>query len=145
MPRPRLSRVVLIMMFITFAGSWLTLWPVTYGLGATKRLTARTGVLVGRVLLGPMTPVQQADQPPAVAPADAFTTRFAVVRRVAGGPVVVKARLKGDGTYRLRLAPGTYIVDIEPGGFEKGKGPQTVTITRGATTSADFDLDTGIR
>ncbi len=142
---PRLPRLFAAMFVITFVGSWLTLWPITYGLGATHKLSARTGVLTGHVLIGPLTPVQKADEPPAAVPAAMFTSRFVVVRRVADGPVVVKARLRADGSYRVRLLPGTYLVDIEPGGFEKGKGPQSVTITRGGQASADFDIDTGIR
>lgn len=141
----RLSRTVAVMMLIAFTGSWLTLWPVTYGLGATKRLTARSGVLTGHVMIGPMTPVQREDEPPQAAPAEAFTSRQVEVRRVAGGPVLLRTRLHGDGSYRLRLAAGTYVVDVVPGGFEKGKGPQTVTVRRGQTTQADFDIDTGIR
>lgn len=141
----RLSRLVSTMLLIAFAGAWLTLWPVTYGLAATQRLTKRSGVLTGHALIGPMTPIQKDGEPPADVPAEVYTSRHLEVRRVAGGPVVCKTRLRADGSYRVRLAAGTYVVDVVPGGFEKGKGPQTVTVRRGRTTQADFDIDTGIR
>ena len=142
---PRLSRLVAVMLVLSFAGSWLTLWPVTYGLGATNKLARRTGVLTGHLLIGPMTPVQKADEPPAAVPAEMYTSRRVVIRRTVDGPVVVKVQVRRDGSYRVRLKPGVYFVDVDPGGFEKGKGPQTVTIHRGDTTVADFDIDTGIR
>ncbi len=141
----RLSRLVTVMLVMTLAGSWLTLWPVTYGLGATKRLTARTGVLTGHVLIGPITPIVKADEPAPAVPPEMFTSRHVEIRHSAQGTVLRRVRLSAVGTYRVRLAPGTYVVEVVPGGFTKGKGPLTVQVRRGTITEASFEIDTGMQ
>ncbi len=52
----------------------------------------------------------------------------------------------GDGTYRVALAPGTYVVDIAPTGRDRARGlPATVAIASGQTVRLDIDIDTGMR
>ena len=53
-----------------------------------------------------------------------------------------------DGTYKIELPKGTYIIDIErqqPFGVGGNNLPATITINSGETTILNIDIDTGIR
>ena len=51
-----------------------------------------------------------------------------------------------EGNYRVTLAAGTYLVDINHMGIDVAKElPKTVEIVGGETTRLDVDIDTGIR
>ena len=59
------------------------------------------------------------------------------------------ARITADenGNYRIALAPGDYILDVEgrpPTGHVRAK-PQPFTVTSNQIARVDMDIDTGIR
>ncbi|TAJ85667.1 carboxypeptidase regulatory-like domain-containing protein [bacterium] len=101
------------------------------------------GVLVGKVTMGPMSPVEGlgASRPPAPVPAAKI-----VVSRLDGQET--KSVVTDDrGVYSISLPPGTYRVTMAPlsgGRFTKDL-PATITITEGKETHLDILIDTGIR
>lgn len=95
--------------------------------------TVRSG-LYGSVTRGPISPVCMAGQPCSAPAAGAV---LAFVR----GTHVARATVHADGTYRVRLSPGTYEVRASYRRVE----PSAVLVRSGAPRRADFSIDTGIR
>ena len=95
----------------------------------------------GKVLLGPMCPVQRAESPCPDRPIEADIT-------VTGsdGKTVASGRSGADGTYRISLSPGTYTVTAKrPGsGFGVGK-PVSVDVPAGTFVHLSLLVDSGIR
>jgi carboxypeptidase family protein len=97
--------------------------------------------IAGKVVLGPMCPVQQANSPCPDKPIEAdVTVTDSDGKRVATG------RSHADGTYRISLPPGEYtVVARRPGGaFGFGK-PVTVVVPAGTYVPLDLLVDSGIR
>jgi hypothetical protein len=90
--------------------------------------------LYGTVTRGPIAPVCAAEQP-CTAPAVGSTIVFMHAGRFAR--VVVRA----DGSYRVRLVPGYYLVKSLRGRIE----PTTVRVPLNHTRHINFSIDTGIR
>ncbi len=64
-------------------------------------------------------------------------------RRQGGKTAVANARIQPDGTYRVALPPGTYVVNIARTGVDRARGfPRTVTVATGQTARLDIDVDT---
>ena len=106
--------------------------------GAALAATPRTG-LYGIVLRGPTKPVCEADMS-CEAPAPGVTLVFSRAGRVAG--VVTSGR---DGTFRIPLAPGTYVVRSTRKFLGGGITPTLVAARPGRLLRVVFRVDTGIR
>jgi len=92
------------------------------GSAACAQPPADTGVQ-GRVFVGPTCPVQRLDSP---CPAD-FTTSV-------------------DGTFRVPLSPGAYVVSKAPNANPlPAGGDQSFTVTRSSYTHITIAFDSGIR
>jgi hypothetical protein len=91
--------------------------------------------LYGTVTRGPITPVCTAEQP-CSAPAAGVLLRFTRLG------VTTATRTKGDGTYRLSLAPGTYTVAATAG---RRIEPNVVRIRSRHYSHVNLSIDTGIR
>ena len=102
--------------------------------------TTRSG-LFGKVTRGPLTPVCRAETP-CYGPAAGVTLQFLRSSALAGKVTTAK-----DGSYRLPLAPGTYVVRVAQETKRGGRGlePVTVRVAAARWTRADFSIDTGIR
>lgn len=96
------------------------------------------GTVTGHVLAYPCAPVEQAGSPCPGRTAAHVEVDF---RRGAEEPV--RAITGTDGAYSVRLPPGTYVVSI--GVLRRLSGPHEVTVTAGATVTADIVFDSGIR
>lgn len=108
--------------------------------------TANVGYLAGRVSVGPLRPVERVGVTPPPVPPEVYTARSLNVFQSDGKTLVKNVAFNGDGTYRAELPAGTYVVDLKRTGIDRARGlPQTITITRGQTTTLDVDIDTGIR
>ena len=99
----------------------------------TAGALARSG-LYGTVMRGPISPTCVAEQP-CDAPAAGVVLVFS-----RGGVVVARVRTHGNGSYRIRLAPGRYAVT---GG--RDLQPSAVRVLRGRFRRVEFSIDTGIR
>ena len=63
-----------------------------------------------------------------------------------GEGLVAKARISGDGRYRVAFAPGTYVVDIARNGMDRADGlPKAIVIENRKTVQLSMDIVTGIR
>jgi hypothetical protein len=66
--------------------------------------------------------------------------------RDAAGTEVARATTAADGRFFAELSGGAYIVTPQPAkGLLGTPGPQSVTVTDGATVRLDLAYDTGIR
>ena len=99
---------------------------------------AQSGVY-GKVYRGPTRPVCAADLP-CTAPAKGVTLVFTRADRSA------KSITRRDGSYRVQLAPGTYVVSVIPRrAVGTGLRPHTVVVRDSRMTRRNFTIDTGIR
>jgi Carboxypeptidase regulatory-like domain len=105
--------------------------------------TSGTGTagIQGKVLLGPMCPVQQAGSPCPDKPIVADITVTSL-----DGETVATGHSDEDGTFRISLPPGSYTVTAERpnGAFGAGK-PVTVDVTAGTYVHMNLLVDSGIR
>jgi hypothetical protein len=95
----------------------------------------------GKVLLGPMCPVQQAGSPCPDRPIKAE-----IIVAASDGKAVATGHSDGDGSYRISLLPGSYTVTAKrPGGaFGTGK-PVAVRVPVGTFVQLNLQIDSGIR
>lgn len=104
------------------------------------------GYIEGQVTIGPLRPAQRLGEPLPPVPPAAYAARAIDVFAADGATLVTRVRINSDGTYRVALAPGTYVVDIARAGVDRARGlPTTVTIASGQTVRLDIDIDTGMR
>jgi hypothetical protein len=96
--------------------------------------------LYGKVSRGPLTPVCVAERP---CSGSAAGTTLEFVRRGVVAAHVVTAK---DGTYRVRLAAGLYLVRSVPSaGIGRRIDPTSVRVVAGRWARQNFSIDTGIR
>jgi len=109
-------------------------------------LPRETGVLEGHVTIGPLVPVVQEGVPEPTPAPEVYASRQIVVYAQDGQTEVARVQIDGQGNYRVELAVGTYVVDINHVGIDMAKElPKTVEIVAGQVTRLDVDIDTGIR
>ncbi len=107
-----------------------------------------TGTLQGKVTVGPLTPLVRSDQPEPTPRPEVFTSRGLVIYKADGKTLVKRLAFSPDGTYRVELPDGAYVVDLDhaKNPIEHAAGlPAQVTIKAGQATELDVDIDTGIR
>jgi hypothetical protein len=99
----------------------------------------RSAVLRGTVLVAPAEPVCM-PRIPCMRPAADVVLAFS-----RGGVVRARATTAADGTYRVRLAAGTYAVRvIRPAGVRR-LSPASVRLAAGELKRVTFYVDIGIR
>ena len=99
-----------------------------------------SGVIEGRVSLGPIMPVCQVGVPCDGVYADA---RIAV--RNKAGSSVATAVADQQGMFRVEVAAGAYVVEVEVSGPLPNCPRVDVVVTAGTKVRADIACDTGIR
>jgi hypothetical protein len=116
---------------------------------ATSGDQVDTGILTGKVTVGPLTPVEQVSVTPPVPDPAVFTSRKLLLYEADGTTLVQEIPLQAAGyygVYRVTLKPGSYVLDYPHQGVGGAKGlPAPVEIRAGKTTTLDVDIDTGIR
>jgi hypothetical protein len=105
-----------------------------------------TGILTGQVQIGPLVPVVG---PGVIEPTPGpqlFAERKVVIFDASGTRQLQQIDILGDGTYRVELEVGIYVIDINRLGIDHGSGlPASVEILANQITTLDIDIDTGIR
>ena len=101
--------------------------------------------ITGLVHLGPQCPVETADKPCEDQPA--ANVKVTVSEQIPGesysaGAVVARATTNADGTYRVVVAPGDYVVTADAG---MSCELMDARVTNGAYVKVDIPCDTGIR
>jgi hypothetical protein len=108
--------------------------------GASPTASTVDSGISGRVLLGPTCPVEQAGQSPCVTPYSAV-----LVVTDAEDREVARTTAAQDGTFRIALAPGDYVVVPQPGDPFPQAQPLDVTVVPGSFADIEINYDTGIR
>ncbi len=104
------------------------------------------GYLAGRVTVGPLQPVERVGAPSPIPPPEVFTSRSINIFKADGATLVVNVKFNGDGTYRVALPPGVYVVALARTGIDRARElPVTITIENGKTVTLDISIDTGMR
>jgi Carboxypeptidase regulatory-like domain len=101
--------------------------------------------IAGRVHVGPQCPVQTKEHP--CADKAAAGVRVTVAKQVTGGSetdgeTVASTTTNGDGTYRVTLSPGSYVVTSDAG---MSCQPMVARVIAGGYARLDIRCDTGIR
>jgi len=101
--------------------------------------------VAGRVHLGPQCPVETEGDPCADEPAAG--SRVTVAKPLpgdayAGGEVVARTTTDADGSYRVAVAPGDYVVTADAG---MSCELMDARVTAGVYSKVDIPCDTGIR
>ncbi len=103
------------------------------------------GTFYGKVIIGPLCPVEPCNVPPEQVAQAYFARRLLVYDDVKTG-VVQEIKLGNDGSYSAKLNPGTYVVDINRLGIDRSaEVPKEITIEAGKSVELNVDIDTGIR
>ena len=106
----------------------------------------QTGVLEGHVTIGPLVPVVREGEPEPTPAPEVYASRQIVIYAQDGRTEVARVQIDPRGDYRVELAVGTYVVDINYVGIDTAKElPKSVQIRAGKITRLDVDIDTGIR
>ena len=118
--------------------------------------TAETGILEGKVTIGPLCPVEPCNLPPEQI-AEIYEARKVIVYEKSSLSKIAEIQLNADGEYSVALHSRQYIVDVSDANGNAlpldlsqrpqfGNAiPQEAEIFSDQTTISDFDIDTGIR
>jgi hypothetical protein len=111
------------------------------GSGATRQHSG----IAGQVHLGPQCPVEIKDHQCADKPAPGTRVTVATHRpgdASAGGRVIARTTTHADGTYRVSVAPGNYVLTADAG---MSCEPMDARVTADTYSKVDISCDTGIR
>lgn len=106
------------------------------------------GYLEGKVTIGPLRPAQRVDDPARPVPSEVYAAYPVKIFKSDGATWVADVNVQADGTYRIALAPGTYVVALARMGIHFGRSrdvPKTITIASDQTVRLGIDIDTGMR
>jgi hypothetical protein len=107
--------------------------------------TVKTGVIRGKVNIGPICPVEREGVPCPVPP-EVYTSREIIIYKTDGTTEVARKAIGADGTYSFVLSAGSYILDLPHTGVGGSADvPHPFTLASGATGYYDLSIDTGIR
>ncbi len=123
---------------------------------ATNNITLKTGILEGKITIGPLCPIEPCNLTPEQIAA-IYEARKVFVYKKSSLSKIAEIQLNADGEYSVALNPGQYIVDVSDANgnalpLELSQRPrfgnaipQEAEILEDQTTISDFDIDTGIR
>lgn len=106
------------------------------------------GLLEGKVSIGPICPVERNPPEPNCQPTkETFKAWPIGIWTPDKKTKVGQIEPALDGTYRIELTAGNYVIDLEKqsSGIGGNNLPVTIEIIAGETTTLDVDIDTGIR
>ncbi|MCX6239790.1 MAG: hypothetical protein NTY07_19970 [Bacteroidia bacterium] len=108
-----------------------------------------SGVLKGKISIGPICPVERIPPDPACLPtAETYKAWATAVWTVNKKTKIATLNPKLDGTYQIGLPAGDYIIDFDaPRTFGVGGSnlPTAISIANTDTTKFNINIDTGIR
>ena len=109
---------------------------------------SQIGFLAGKVSIGPLCPVERIPPDPRCQPTEETYKAWPIAVWTADKKnKITQIAVAADGTFKVELSSGSYVVDIDkqqPGIGGRNR-PATVTIKAGETTRLNIDFDTGIR
>ncbi len=120
-----------------------TTTPDTSTSTATTTPRIAAGYITGHVIIGPNCPVEQIEKP-CPTPPEAYTSRNVLVYANDKTSIQEQAHLDTKGNFYIPISPGSYYVQISPTGIGPGE-KKLVTVKSFATSTVNFNIDTGIR
>lgn len=113
---------------------------------STGTRQATTGVLAGKVSVGPICPVERIGVPCPVPP-EVYTSPEFLVLSNNQSKTIISFHADASGNYSVSLPPGTsdVVVSAKSGFGYMSNLPDTITIKAGETTVLDINVDIGIR
>jgi hypothetical protein len=136
--RPGLATAVAISTAVVAVAAVMLLAVVSTS-GCGRQPVIDSGVQ-GEVRIGPVQPVEQ----PGV-PNDAPYAATLRIKRATDGKVVAETKSAADGSFRVALAPGDYVLEPLNGDPLPVAQAQDFTVTAGRFTTVDVEYDSGIR
>ncbi len=105
------------------------------------------GFLEGKIIIGPICPVERFPPDPKCQPTEETYKAWPIAIWTTDKKTkIAQIGPKLDGTYRMELPIGIYVIDLEKQQHFGSKDlPATVTINSAETTKLEIDIDTGIR
>ena len=106
-----------------------------------------TGVLTGtvQIVYGDPLLLQQDTSIPKASPEE-YAARKLQIFNTDGTELLHEIPFNGDGTYRIELPPGTYIVNVAPFGLDTALDlPTVIVMAKGLERTLDIVIDTGVR
>ena len=112
--------------------------------GACGGSKQATGVLEGKVSIGPITPVESTT--PVPTPPAVYAARTILVFDQWHSKLHYALSLDDNGNYRVELKPGIYVIDINYAGMDRSSDvPKSIEIDAGRTVELNISIDTGLR
>jgi len=107
---------------------------------------AAPGFLEGHLKIVALKEVELAEESPAKVTVENYAEYPLIIRSEAGQKEIARVTADKDGSYRVSLPPGDYVLDVQgrAPGHVRAK-PQPFTIVSNRTVRVDMDIDTGIR
>ncbi len=111
--------------------------------------TGESGVLKGKISIGPICPVETVPPLPQCQPtAETYKAWQTSVWNQKKTRIIADIEPELDGTFQLKLYAGKYIVDFKNSQTNRigaNNLPIEITISSADTTTVNIDIDTGIR
>ncbi len=121
---------------------------ILFTLSCDEKFTQDTGLLEGVISIGPICPVETDPPDPGCLPTYETYKAYPVsIRTSNGSRKITQIDPALDGSYKLELDPGNYLVILETIQNRIGSSnlPAEVTIISHDKTIFNIDIDTGIR
>ncbi len=104
------------------------------------------GFLEGKVTIGPLCPVERYPPDPSCQPTEETYKAWPIAVYTPDKKTkVAQIEPLENGTYKVELPVGEYIVDLEKQHMFGKNLPATIAIKKGEITTLNIDIDTGIR
>jgi len=116
--------------------------------GCEEQSIQATGFLKGLISIGPLCPVENDPPDPGCLPtAETYKAYPVSIWTSDGRRKITQLEPALDGSYKIDLDPGMYLVVLETGQNSIGSSnlPREVTITSKTNTVLNIEIDTGIR
>lgn len=128
-------------------GLTLLMW-VLMSTGCDIQTSQEPGILEGKILIGPICPVETDPPDPGCLPrAETYRAYPVGVWTADGGKRLLQINPALDGSYKNYLEPGRYLIKLENDrrSFGRSNLPVEVSIVSNNITMLNIDIDTGIR
>ena len=126
---------------------WIMLLAgVITGTGCTRQYSRGDGLLEGKISIGPLCPVEQNPPQPGCLPtAETYKAWPVDIWTANGSTKLLRINPLLDGSYKIELQAGRYLVRLDVNHFGSSNLPAYVQIVDGETTDFNINIDTGIR
>jgi len=124
------------------------LFGTLLGSGCDKQITQEAGFLEGIISVGPLCPVEKDPPDPDCLPTLETYKAYPVSIWTSNGERrITQVNPALDGSYKVALNPGNYLVILENGQNRIGSSnlPEEVEISSQTETILNINIDTGIR